>query len=85
MARAHTQIGSLVAKLPPGPVPDPTDTPSAHLETAMSLLRQAISRGYPNLVYIRTDQALEPIHSLPDFQLLMMDLDFPADPFGVGR
>ena len=85
MARAHAQIGSLVAKLPPGPVPDPTDTPSAHLEAAVSLLRLAISRGYPDVVFIRLDQALDPLRSRPDFQLLMMDLAFPADPFGVGR
>jgi hypothetical protein len=34
---------------------------------------------------MRTDRALDSLRTRLDFQLLMMDLAFPADPFVVGR
>jgi hypothetical protein len=47
----------------------------------MTALHKARAAGDPNLSLIKTDADLDPIRSRPDFQLLMMDLAFPADPF----
>jgi hypothetical protein len=52
---------------------------------AMDLLRRAVAEGYRDADVMRTDRALDSLRSRLDFQLLMMDLAFPADPFVVGR
>jgi hypothetical protein len=33
---------------------------------------------------MRSDANLDPLRSRPDFHLLMMDLEFPDDPFARG-
>jgi tetratricopeptide (TPR) repeat protein len=54
----------------------------AEAELAVAGVRRAFDAGYLNLAWVRRDDPdLKPIRSRPDFQLLMMDLDFPADPF----
>jgi tetratricopeptide (TPR) repeat protein len=53
----------------------------AELERAMDTLRRANSAGYRPVDWMRRDTALAPLRSRPDFQLLMMDLSFPAEPF----
>jgi serine/threonine-protein kinase len=50
-------------------------------ERAMHWLRRAVAAGYLNLPHMRTDTDLDPLRSRADFQLLMMDLTFPAEPF----
>ncbi len=50
-------------------------------EKAMAVLRQAVTMGYRNPDDYRTESALDPLRDRPDFQLLMMDLAFPAEPF----
>jgi eukaryotic-like serine/threonine-protein kinase len=85
MARARAQIGALIAKVSPASTPGPAEPRSDHLEAAMTLLRRAISEGYRDLSYIRQDGALDPLRSRPDFQSLILDLAFPADPFARGE
>jgi hypothetical protein len=41
-------------------------------------------RGYRNVAVMQMDHDLDPLRSRPDFQLLMMDLEFPDDPFAPG-
>jgi hypothetical protein len=53
----------------------------AESERAMHVLRQAVAAGYRDLTWMRIDTDLDPLRSRPDFQLLMMDLAFPSDPF----
>jgi serine/threonine-protein kinase len=53
----------------------------AAAERAMQWLHRAIARGYRNVALMRKDPVLDPLRSRPDFQLLMMDLEFPDDPF----
>ena len=53
----------------------------AESDRAMSWVRRAGKLGYRNPDAYRTESALDPIRSRPDFQLLMLDLAFPADPF----
>jgi eukaryotic-like serine/threonine-protein kinase len=80
-ARAHAQVGQLLG-LPPEHKPgDPSDTPSAHLDTAMSLLWRAAASGYHDTTNLRADAAFDPLRSRPDFQLLILDLAFPDDAF----
>jgi hypothetical protein len=57
----------------------------AEAHRAMEWLRQAIAGGYRKPTVLQTDSDLDPLRSRPDFQLLMMDLEFPYDPFARGH
>jgi serine/threonine-protein kinase len=50
-------------------------------EQAMQWLHRAVARGYRNVALMQRDHDLDPLRSRPDFQLLMMDLAMPSDPF----
>ena len=50
-------------------------------DAAMALLHQAVAMGYRRLGAYRTADALERLRDRDDFQLLMMDLAFPAEAF----
>jgi hypothetical protein len=50
----------------------------------MALLRKASLLGSRNLANYRCETALDPLRSRPDFQLLMMDVEFPDDPLARG-
>ena len=58
---------------------------SSQADMAMALLRKAAGLGYRNADDFRTETALDPLRSRDDFQFLMLDLAFPADPFAVAR
>jgi hypothetical protein len=49
-------------------------------EKAMAILRRAVDEGY-RAPELRNESCLEPLRTRRDFQLLMMDVDFPAEPF----
>jgi hypothetical protein len=53
----------------------------AETERAMQWLHRAVAAGYRNVALMQTDPDLDPLRSRPDFQLLMMDLAMPDDPF----
>jgi serine/threonine-protein kinase len=53
----------------------------AELDRAIDTLRRAVAAGYRLAAFIRRDQDLGPLHLRPDFQALLLDLAFPADPF----
>jgi serine/threonine-protein kinase len=53
----------------------------AEADLSMERLRQAVAAGYRKITFLRTDRDLDPLRSRPDFQLLMMDLEFPDEPF----
>jgi eukaryotic-like serine/threonine-protein kinase len=77
-ARGHALLAAVFARADSG------RTPAAAREEAdlaMTLLRQAVESGYHNLVAIRTEVDLEALKSRTDFQILLMDLAFPASPF----
>jgi tetratricopeptide (TPR) repeat protein len=54
---------------------------TSEADVALALLREAVGMGYRNRDAFRTEDALDPIRSRPDFRLLLDDLAFPADPF----
>jgi hypothetical protein len=53
----------------------------AEADRAMHWLRDAVAAGFRNYSQMRTDADLDPLRPRPDFQLLMRDVAFPADPF----
>jgi len=53
----------------------------AEADKAMERLRRVIAAGWSQADLMRTDTDLDPIRSRPDFQLLIMDLVWPIDPF----
>jgi serine/threonine protein kinase len=55
--------------------------PRVYADEAMAVLRQAVRAGFRDATHMGSDPDLDPLRSRPDFQLLMMDLAFPADPF----
>jgi hypothetical protein len=62
----------------------PTDAGSdgrATADAAMATLRGAVAAGWRDSARLTADPDLAPIRSRSDFQLLVMDLAFPADPF----
>jgi tetratricopeptide (TPR) repeat protein len=48
---------------------------------AIDDLRRAAGRGFRMLSLMSTDHDLDPLRPRPDFQMLMMDLAFPDEPF----
>jgi hypothetical protein len=44
------------------------------------LLREAIADGFKDVNRLRDDPELEPLRSSPEFQLMVLDLDFPGYP-----
>jgi tetratricopeptide (TPR) repeat protein len=50
-------------------------------DQAMDALRRAVRAGYKNLAQLAEDSDLDPLRERSDFQLLIMDLAFPANPF----
>jgi len=50
-------------------------------DRAMDELRQAVSAGYLDRTHLNEDRDIERLRGRADFQLLMMDLALPADPF----
>jgi tetratricopeptide (TPR) repeat protein len=53
-------------------------------EQAIEWLHRAVARGYRNVALMRRDPDLDPLRSRPDFQLLMMELEFPDDALARG-
>ena len=54
---------------------------SAQYDRAMIALRQAVDAGHRQYGLYLRDTDLDPLRSRPDFQLLMLDVAFPANPF----
>jgi hypothetical protein len=68
-------------------VVDPAEGPTAadrggrDAERAVATIRQAIARGWAYADVLRNDPDFDSLRSRTDFQALLMDLAFPADPF----
>jgi serine/threonine-protein kinase len=75
------QCGSLAVEFP-GAFPDEDQAMLAgSCDMAMAALRRAIGAGFRMAARLRTDEDFAPLRARPDFQALLLDLDFPADPF----
>ena len=58
---------------------------ASEADMAIGMLRRAVEMGYLSRDTYRTETALDPIRGRPDFQLLVMDLAFPAQPYAPVR
>jgi serine/threonine-protein kinase len=57
----------------------------AAMADAMATLHEAVAAGWHNPASLRDDPDLAPVRSRPDFQLLIMDLEFPPQPFAASN
>jgi serine/threonine-protein kinase len=77
----ESQLFALAEQFPGDLLPDDRADCLAAADRAMVALRQAVAMGFRDTARLRGETDLEPIRRRPDFQALMMDLAFPADPF----
>ena len=80
-AGCHAMLSSVAGAIGSGV--SATDRLS-EVEKAMVILRRILAEGY-QAPELRTESCLEPLRARPDFQLLMMDVGFPRDPFAPRR
>ena len=57
----------------------------AQAQEAMTWLRQAADADYGDYRSWQADADLDPLRTRPDFQLLMMDVAMPHEPFAGAR
>jgi tetratricopeptide (TPR) repeat protein len=72
---------SLCIPLVGGEDSDSRDVKDRYARWAIDALRRATDAGFHDFAHMRRDTDLDPLRARQDFQLLMMDLTFPADPF----
>jgi tetratricopeptide (TPR) repeat protein len=80
LACVYAQLSNLVGR--PGTAPSPAERAEirAYRDRAMAELRRALAAGIP-WTSILGDRDLDSLRDRPDFQALVSDLAFPADPF----
>jgi len=78
LACYHALLAGLGAKAGSGVPPAEV---RAEAEQAMRSLCEAVAAGWRDVAHMRSDTDLEALRQRPDFQLLMMDLAMPVDPF----
>jgi tetratricopeptide (TPR) repeat protein len=54
---------------------------TAAANRAMAVLRRAVAAGWKDAAHMRRDSDLDPLRARMDFQVLLLDLEFPAEPF----
>ena len=79
----HVQIASRLSTAG-GLVAEGRAERGRYLDLAMESLRDAVTVGLTPREVIRTDTSFAPLHRRKDFQILIYDPDFPADPFARG-
>jgi serine/threonine protein kinase/tetratricopeptide (TPR) repeat protein len=82
LAGCHARLGGVAGSPASGL---PAGEGAIELDRAMDLLRRAVAAGYRSFGGWRRDPDLDPLRWRPDFQLLQMDVAFPADAFAHGE
>lgn len=77
-ACAHAALSALAGREGSGV---PAEEASIQADRAMAALRKAVALGYRDFAEYRREPALDPLRGRADFQLLMLDVAFPANPF----
>jgi serine/threonine-protein kinase len=78
LAGCHAFLGAAAGLSGAGPS---AEEGPMELRRAMDALHGAIAAGYRDVGWMRRDPDLDPLRSRPDFQVLLLDLAFPDDPF----
>ena len=81
LARSHARLASLAADHGSGLAPAEAQ---AQADRAVDLLRRLVAEGF-RTPSMSTEPDFDPLRPRPDFQLLLLDLTFPADPFAHPR
>jgi tetratricopeptide (TPR) repeat protein len=81
LACAYAQCSTVARRGDGGLTPTERAASEDYADRAMAALRRAVAAGYANVPLIRRDVDLDPLRPRRDFQALLMDLSFPADPF----
>jgi serine/threonine-protein kinase len=87
-ACVHAALGQLALQDQRTPPAERRQLSDRELERALELLDKARSSGeFKEMIHldeVRREMLLDPLRSDPRFQLLIMDLAFPENPFGSG-
>ena len=78
-AAGYLAIASSI--MDPGEGPAGTDRRRRDADHAMNAFREAVALGWSGLAYLKRDPDLDSLRGRADFQLLMMDMAMPAEPF----
>jgi tetratricopeptide (TPR) repeat protein len=81
LARSHARLAGLAAEHGSSLAPAEAQAQS---DRAMDLLKRLVAVGYRS-AKMSTEPDFDPLRLRPDFQLLLLDLAFPADPFAHPR
>jgi hypothetical protein len=60
------------------------DEGRTYAHRAMAALRRSVNAGFLDIEKLRSDPDLDALRSRPDFQMLLLDVAFPRDPFAPG-
>jgi hypothetical protein len=60
----------------------PTDRGASLAAKAIQTLRKAIAQGFRNYVEVQNDPDFSSLRDRRDLNLILLDIAFPADPFG---
>jgi tetratricopeptide (TPR) repeat protein len=81
LACAHACLAALLAGRSREQSGALADSAASHLDRAIAGVRTAVAAGYRRTAAMHEDPDLEPLRKRPDFQLFMMDLEFPEHAF----
>ncbi len=82
LATGYARGAGLVGRVPTKLGSQQIEGRRAHLASeAIAMLREAAADGFRDARRVRNEPAFERLRSRMDFQTLLMDLEFPADPF----
>jgi tetratricopeptide (TPR) repeat protein len=81
LACALAQLSTLVGRPEVSPSPAEQAEIQGYQDRAMDALRRAVAEPERSRAEFRADPDLDPLRARPDYQALLLDLAFPADPF----
>jgi hypothetical protein len=86
VALEYAQNARLTGKLPTKLAADQLQDRRRRFEAgALDMLRQAAADGFKDAARLRSESAFEAIRSYPEFQAILVDIEFPAQPFSGDR
>lgn len=84
LAVGHATGAGLIGRIPMKLDPQQRESRRALLTAdAFAMLRAALADGFHDAVRLRKEQAFEPFRALPEFREILLDAQFPADPFAI--